>query len=286
MDINQARTFLMVAETGSFVETARRMNLTQSTVSARIKSLETLLGRALFERSKLGATLTSAGEQFRKHALAIVRVWQHAQLDIGLTQQHRDHLAAGAPHGLWDGFLLRWVSWMRRDIPDIAISATAGQAQVLNQRLVEGTLDLAVMYRPVPPPGLAMEHLFDEQFVLVTRGRAQPRRVMHDYLAINWGPEFQLDHDAAYPDQSAPGLQLDLGSASLDYLLAHEGSSYVPLRLAKSYLARDRLRLNKRARKFVYPVHMVYPEARDEEAFEPLLQGLRGEAQRIANSLG
>ena len=43
MDINLARTFLMVAETGSFVETARKMNITQSTVSARIKGLEDML---------------------------------------------------------------------------------------------------------------------------------------------------------------------------------------------------------------------------------------------------
>ena len=285
MDINQARTFLMVAETGSFIETARRMNLTQSTVSARIKSLEGLLGHALFDRSKLGASLTSAGEQFRKHALAIVRVWQHAQLDIGLAEQHRDHLAAGAPHGLWDGFLLRWVAWMRRTIPDIAISASAGQAHVLNQRLAEGTLDLAVMYRPVPPPGLAMEHLFDEPFVMVARAGGAMRRSGHDYMAINWGPEFQHDHDAAFPEQIAPGLQLDVGSAGLDYLLMHAGSSYVPLRLARAHLSRDRLRLVKRARRFVYPVYLVYPETRDEEAYEPLLQGLRAEAQRVAQSL-
>lgn len=281
MDINLARTFLMVAETGSFIETARKMNLTQSTVSARIKSLETLLGRQLFDRGKSGATLTSAGEQFRKHALALVRVWQHAQLDIGLTEQHRDHLSAGAPQSLWDGFLLRWLSWMRRVIPDIAISASSGQTQVLNQRLVEGTLDLAVMYRPIPPPGLASEHLFDEEFVWVWSAREKARRPPADYLSINWGPEFLLDHAAAYPDLSNPGLHLDLGSTGLDYLLASHASGYVPLRLVKGEIARGRLRLNNRARKFVYPVYMVYPEARDDEAFEPILQGLRAEARRI-----
>ncbi|MFK5098316.1 LysR family transcriptional regulator, partial [Klebsiella pneumoniae] len=73
MDIQLARTFLMVAETGSFIEAGRRMNVTQSTVSARIKSLEELFGRPLFERSKSGATLTAAGDQFQKHALALVR---------------------------------------------------------------------------------------------------------------------------------------------------------------------------------------------------------------------
>ena len=80
------------------------MNITQSTVSARIRVLEELFGRPLFERSKNGASLTGAGEQFQKHALALVRLWQHAQLEVGFSGPYRDHLAVGAQATLWDGF--------------------------------------------------------------------------------------------------------------------------------------------------------------------------------------
>ena len=158
MDIDLARTFLMVADTGSFIEAGRKLNLTQSTISARIRSLEDLLGRPLFLRSKFGAELTSAGEQFQKHALALVRVWRHAQMEAGLSSKHRDHLAVGAPNVLWDGFLLKWVSWLRSNIPDIAVSGSGGVSAILSQRLVEGTLDLAVLYRPVQLPGFTIEH--------------------------------------------------------------------------------------------------------------------------------
>ena len=154
MDIALARTFLMVAETGSFIDAARKMNVTQSTVSARIKGLEDMFGRTLFDRSKSGAALTGAGEQFQKHALALVRVWQHAQLEVGFSGPYRDHLAVGAHATLWDGFLLKWISWLRDNIPDIAISASASVSAVMIQRLLEGTLDLAIMYRPGQPPGL------------------------------------------------------------------------------------------------------------------------------------
>src|SRR6478609_1190798 len=182
MDINLARTFLMVAETGSFIDAARKMNVTQSTVSARIKSLEDLLGRPLFERSKNGAELTSSGSQFQKHALALVRVWQHAQLEIGLSATHRDHLSVAAPLSLWHGFLLKWVAWLRHDIPDIAVTASAGITPVLTQRLIEGTLDLAVLYRTVQPPGHVIEHLFDEELVLVSSAKTAPRRGSGDYV--------------------------------------------------------------------------------------------------------
>ncbi len=280
MDITLARTFLMIAETGSFIDAARRMNVTQSTVSSRIKGLEDLLGRPLFERSKSGAELTSAGAQFQKHALALVRVWQHAQLEIGLSVKHRDHLSVGAPPGLWSGFLLKWLAWQRQNIPDIAVSAGAGLSSELGRRLVEGTLDLAVLYRPAQPPGLAMEHLFDEEFVLVASAPANARRTP-DYVFIDWGPEFQEDHAAAYPELVNPGLNLDLGAQGLDYVLANEASGYFPMRLVRQLLARGRLRSPKRARRFVYPVYMVYPQARDEEAYEPILSGLRREAAKV-----
>jgi len=279
MDINLARTFLIIAETGSFIDAARRMNIAQSTVSARMQTLEDLLGQPLFERSKTGAVLTAAGQQFQKHALALVRIWQHAQLEVGIAEQHRDHLSVGAVNSLWDGFLLRWVSTMRETIPDIAVSASAGFAPGLIQRLVEGTLDLAVMYRPPQPPGLLVEHLFDEELVLTTSAEGS-RRNKPDYVFVDWGTEFQSDHAAAFPEFSRPGLNLDLGSLGVDYLLQSAASAYLPYRLVKPYLARGRLRIAKGARKFVTPVYMVYPEARNEEAYEPILQLLRKSAAR------
>lgn len=282
MDITLARTFLTVSETGSFIDSARRLNVTQSTISSRIKGLEDLLGRPLFERSVSGAELTPAGEQFRKHAIALVRVWQHARLEVGLSRQHSDHLAVGAPMSFWDDyFLLKWVSWMRANIPDIAVSASSVAARALTQRLLEGTLDLAVMYRPSQPPGLVAEHLFDEEIVLVTSTRVGARRNTSDYVFIDWGNDFRQDHAAAYPDLSNAGLHLDIGAAGIDYLLNNEASGYFPLRMVRRHMGRGRLRQPKRARKFVYPVYMVYPEARDETAYEPILQGLRKCSARL-----
>ena len=78
-----------------------------------------------------------------------------------------------------------------------------------------------------------------------------------------------------------PGLNLDLGTAAIDYVLTTHSSAYFPMRLVKSHLARGRLKSPKRARKFVYPVCMVYPQARDEEAYEPILGGLRREAAKL-----
>ncbi|RVA21863.1 LysR family transcriptional regulator, partial [Mesorhizobium sp. M7A.F.Ca.US.001.01.1.1] len=58
MDTENLRSFLEVATHGSFTVAASRLNLAQSTVSARIRGLEEQLGRRLFVRDRDGVTLT------------------------------------------------------------------------------------------------------------------------------------------------------------------------------------------------------------------------------------
>ena len=53
------------------------------------------------------------------------------------------------------------------------------------------------------------------------------------------------------------------------------------MRMVKAHLARGRLTIPKRARRFVYPVFMVYPNTRDEEPNAPILDGLRREAAKL-----
>jgi len=72
MDISVARTFLEVVKTGSFVNAATNLNLTQTAVSARIRVLEEQLDRPVFIRNKAGAKLTPAGEQFFRFASTLV----------------------------------------------------------------------------------------------------------------------------------------------------------------------------------------------------------------------
>jgi DNA-binding transcriptional LysR family regulator len=122
MDVDLARTFLAVVEAGSFVEAANRVFVTQSTVSMRIKSLEQQLGKTLFERSKAGATLTPAGAQFHKHAVAMVRVWAQARLEVALPAGYQAALMVGGQYSLWDGFLLEWLARMRAKAPDMVLS--------------------------------------------------------------------------------------------------------------------------------------------------------------------
>ena len=78
MDIDQAKTFLAITANGSFLEAAKQLHLTQSTVSARIQRLEDELGTRLFVRNRAGASLTPAGRRFFEYAKRLVLTAEQA----------------------------------------------------------------------------------------------------------------------------------------------------------------------------------------------------------------
>ena len=284
MDLDQARTFLAIVETGSFVAAARRVFVTQSTVSMRIKALEQQLGRPLFERSKAGAFLTPAGQQFHKHAVALVRVWQQARLDVSLPAGFATALNVGGNFSLWDGFLLDWLHRVRSRAPDIAVRAQLGFSDQLMRQLIDGTLDLGVMYTPQSRPGFEVERLFDDELILVSSEQRPPPRPGRSYVYVDWGPEFQADHSLNFPDLTGSGLHLELGSISLGYVLSHRASAYFPRRLVAPHLSTGRLRSTHAAPVFTYPVYAVYPASAADGALRPPLRALRRTAAGLQQS--
>jgi DNA-binding transcriptional LysR family regulator len=278
MDIDLARTFLAVVETGSFVEAAERVHVTQSTVSMRIRNLEDQLGKSMFERSKAGATLTAAGVQFHRHALTLVRVWEQARLEVSLPPGYEAALTVGGQFSLWDEFLIGWLSAMRRNAPHIAVRAQFGFSSALMQRLIDGSLDIGVMYTPESRPGYSIEMLFEEELVLVSSEPETESGSKREYIYVDWGPEFRADHTLNFPDLSTPGVYMELGSLGLRYLLINHCSGYFPRRLVQTYLDAGAIALEPHAPRFSYPAYAVYPSNDDGGILELALEELKNSA--------
>src|SRR5690242_18561250 len=126
MDTELARTFLVVIAAGSFVEAAKRLHVTQSTVSTRIQRLEETLGVELFVRNKAGTTLTAAGQQFQRHAALLTRTVEQARQEVGVANGFRATLTVGARLGLWEDLMLRWLPVFMAQAPDVALRGLIG----------------------------------------------------------------------------------------------------------------------------------------------------------------
>ena len=84
MNLAELQTFLAIVETGSLVRASEKLNITQSTVTARLKGLESELGRTLLHRHKSGAELTAAGLKFKRYAEVMSELWRQARLETAL----------------------------------------------------------------------------------------------------------------------------------------------------------------------------------------------------------
>lgn len=280
MDIALARTFLEIVNCGNFVRAAERLHLTQTAVSVRVQTLESLLGKKLFVRNKAGATLTPAGEQFMRFAPLLVQMWERARHQLAAPEGVRAVVAVAAELSLWNPFLLDWLIWMRRSAPQLALRTSVGLPEGLMDQVAEGVIDIAVLYSPQRRPGLQVELLMKEKLVLVTTaGKKQATRGA-DYVYVDWGPEFAAQHNLTFPEQSNPGTYVGLGPLGLQYILKAGGSGYFRQKAVAPYLASGRLSLVRGAPEFLYPAYAVYSESADAKAVMPALAGLRQIAEQ------
>ncbi len=280
MNIDLARTFLEIVETRNFNKAAERLGVTQSTISMRVKALEDELGRPLFSRGKTGAELTAAGHQFRRYAANLVQVWQQARQELALPPGFRAVLSVGGQFSLWDRLLLKWIPWMRKACPDVAIRAEVGQSDGLMRQLAEGLIDIGVMYSPQSRPGVVIEQLFEERMVLVSTGphaRGEPGAApAPGYVFVDWGPEFRAAHGRAFPDLQTPAISVGLGALGLQHILADGGSGYFPMRVIRPHLGDGRLHLVEGAPEFFRPAYLVHASREEPpEWLRTALQGMR-----------
>lgn len=274
MDIDQARTFLAIAAHGSFLEASRQLHLTQSTVSARIQRLEDELGSRLFVRNRSGASLTPAGKRFMGYAKRLVLTAAQARDDVGLPQRYRASLRVGGRIALWEGFLPEWVGWMRERADDVVIHSDIGFEEDIMRSLVEGTLDIGLMYTPSHMPGLMVEHLFDETLVMVST-RPDDTGPGDDYVLINWGPGFFDQHGQSFPQLDGPAQTANIGWLGVQLMMSNGGSCYLPARMASPLVAGKRLYRVAGAPEYAHPAYMVYPQESDNPVLPQALDGLR-----------
>ncbi|MCW9013463.1 MAG: LysR family transcriptional regulator [Gammaproteobacteria bacterium] len=277
MDMNQVRTFLAVAANGSFLEAATRLHVTQSTVSSRIQSLEAYLGASLFVRNRSGATLTPAGRRFVHHAKAFILTLEQARHDVGLPSRYRASITIGARIALWEILLPRWVGEMRRTSPDISIRSEIGFEEDLMRRVIEGTMDVALMYTPQHSPGIHVQHLFDETLVLLTTDPNKPWPD-EDYIYVDWGPAFYAQHSSSYPDLERPAQVVNIGWLGVQIILSIGGSCFVPVRMAEPLIRAGQLFHMPDSPQFKLPTYMAYPRNSDSPVLDQVLNSLRKQA--------
>jgi DNA-binding transcriptional LysR family regulator len=134
-------TFVTGAASASFSEAARRLHLTQSTVSEHIRQLEVAVGRRLFVRDTHSLALTADGETLLAHARLILEAHAAAEAQFS-GPRLRGKVRFGTSDDLVLGPLPDVLATFRRLHRDVELDITIGFTNALYAQLDAGSLDI------------------------------------------------------------------------------------------------------------------------------------------------
>jgi LysR family hydrogen peroxide-inducible transcriptional activator len=168
--VKQLRYFAALCEDRHFGRAAARCFVSQSAFSVAIRELETLLGAHLVDRTKRRVTITATGQEVAVLANRCLRdLYALAETARSQGRPLQGNLQLGIIPTIAPFLLPRALPRLRRTYPQLKLYLHEDLTQNLYQRLIDGTLDLALIALPYELAGMEQMELFKDRFVLATR---------------------------------------------------------------------------------------------------------------------
>lgn len=160
------RYFLAVAETGNFSRAARRVSVTQPTLSAGIAKLERELGARLFDRDRQRVALTPAGSRFLVRARRIAAEYEHALVELSEVTDPT-LLRLGVLNTIPTRLIEGWLAKHRALGSGEALEILDGGERDIAERLERGRIDMALTVVRPHHARFAPEVLARERYMMV-----------------------------------------------------------------------------------------------------------------------
>lgn len=164
MDIRRLRYFCELAQVGNFTQAAARLGIAQPALSMAIQKLEQEVGLKLINRIERQMTLTSDGQVLFKHAGLILETVREAEreiqelkgIEVGVVQ-------FGASSMLSSYYLPGVLAAFKQRYPGVRINLIEAGTASLQQMLLEGELDMALIRTDKAHDQIRFVELFEEE---------------------------------------------------------------------------------------------------------------------------
>lgn len=173
----QLHYFIVAAQTGSFTKAAAQCSVTQSTLSAGIQELESILGGQLFDRIGRKTYLSALGESLLPQAQTIMdelnSMSKHAKLSL---QPMSGPLRLGVIPTMAPYILPKLLPYLSKTYPNLSLTVHEDVGHQLVENMAQGQLDMAIM-SPLDTKGNYETHIVsDEPFYLALPSDIAPRQ--------------------------------------------------------------------------------------------------------------
>ncbi|ALV25935.1 LysR substrate-binding domain-containing protein [Pannonibacter sp. Q-1] len=170
LDLDQLRTFVAIAEYGSFTRAAEMVHKTQSAVSMQMRRLEERIGRPIFMREGRLSRLTEEGEKLLHYARRLVQLNDETLAAFDETEV-QGMVRLGTPDDYADRFLPEILARFSRSNPKAEVSVVCAPTANLIDLVVANELDVAIITHVEKPGGQRDEVIRREPLLWVTSAR-------------------------------------------------------------------------------------------------------------------
>ncbi|MBR3396858.1 MAG: LysR family transcriptional regulator [Lachnospiraceae bacterium] len=171
MNFSSMEYFTVLAQERSFTRAAERLHITQQSLSSHIAGMEKELGSQLVVR-RVPLELTYAGEAMLRYATGFQKLHNDMQREFcDISQKQKGILRVGAASTRGQMILPKTIALFQESYPNISVELTEGPNGALHQKLLKGTIDLAIADFPENLPDISLTDFYREENVLVIEKR-------------------------------------------------------------------------------------------------------------------
>lgn len=256
MDTQLLETFTDLMETKSFNQTAERLGITQSTVSHRIRTLETLLGKRLFNRSRAGTHPTIAGNRFLEHARALNLEWREAVRHVSTARAFDRVIRLGMHHDIASGRAGTTIQQLRAQFSQTSFFLGVDFSTKIVADLMDGNLDFGLILTPHYSPDLHIMPLGDLNYQMISNAAFKLDQVSAEhYIFPDVSPVFAQTHKQLLPQLTDTQVSCGPSSAIATLLQTMSATSYLPQGTMDLTAAKTRLHVLNDAPDISQPIY-------------------------------
>ena len=167
MNFLNLQYFVTVAEELSFTNAAKRLYISQQSLSNHISKLETYYGVKLFDRG-IPMALTEAGQALLRHAKTILIQKREAEQELGdIANFSSANLTIGIPVTRGTAMLPLILLPYHKKFPQVNLHLVEGTTSQITEALLQGATDLIIGYHPIEFPQVHSINLYRETYSIV-----------------------------------------------------------------------------------------------------------------------
>lgn len=168
MDLKQLSYFVRVAEMGSFTRASIVLDIAQPALSRQVRLLEVELRQNLLIRNGRGITLTEAGKVLLEHSRGVLHQMERLREELSRVRGSlAGRVAVGLPPTLGRILAVPLTREFKARMPDATLAIVDGLSKTMQESLLTGQLDIALVYNALPAPGIELRPLLQDELLLV-----------------------------------------------------------------------------------------------------------------------